>query len=121
MRLYVDASGAKFTIDQIRGMHNWSVEDGADLTDFGYTSEDTPDPAPILSCNAAQIRMALTRLNLRASVENAVTASVDQNLKDLWQYSPHFSENDPRIMAMASSVGVDADGLHSLFQLAVTL
>jgi hypothetical protein len=65
--------------------------------------------------------MALTRLNLRASVENAVTASVDQNLKDLWQYSPHFSENDPRIMAMASSVGVDADGLHSLFQLAVTL
>jgi hypothetical protein len=79
-----------------------------------------PQPGAPLECNAAQIRMALNQLGLRAAVEAAVAAG-PADLQDLWQYSPRFVESDVRIAAMASAVGVDAAGLHDLFALAVTL
>jgi hypothetical protein len=88
-----------------------------------YNTANPADPVviPPLSCDPAQIRMALNQLNLRASVENAIAVSTDQDLKDLWDHAPRFVETDPHIIAMAASVGVDAAGLHALFALAVTL
>jgi hypothetical protein len=91
-----------------------------------WAKTNTPDPAdpvtvPPLSCNAAQIRLALNKAKLRLSVDGAVLSSSDQDLKDKWQYSPVFKEDDPSIIAMATAIGVDSAGLHNLFQLAVTL
>lgn len=75
---------------------------------------------PALSCNAAQIRLALNSQGLRSAVESAVAAG-DQDLKDLWAYSPVFRENDPHIAALAVSIGQTPGDVHALFALAVTL
>jgi hypothetical protein len=78
-------------------------------------------PVGPLTCTPFQIRAALTKLNLRASVEAAVSASTDQSVKDAWQYAQQFIENDPFIVSMATQLGQTSDQIHQLFQLAQTL
>ena len=76
-------------------------------------------PVP-LSCNAAQIRLALNTQGLRSAVEAAVAAG-DQDLKDLWAFSPVFRETDANILGLATAIGKTAADVHDLFVLAITL
>lgn len=80
-----------------------------------------PPPAPPLSCNAWQIRSALTQLGLRAAVEAAVTASTDQTVKDAWGYQQNYVETDAMLVGVATALGQTPAQIHALFVLAQTL
>ena len=75
---------------------------------------ELPEVVVISSINPAQIRMQLSRMNLRQQVEDAV-ASGSQDLKDLWNYSPVFKIDDPNIQAMAVQLGIGLQDLEALF------
>ena len=86
---------------------------------------NTPEPAdPIIipspQISPRQIRMALTQMSLRSTVETAV-ASGDQDLKDWYQFSTYFDRNHPQVLAMAAALGVDDTELDALWELGATL
>jgi hypothetical protein len=91
------------------------------VSEAEFVSHATAIAIGPLTCTPFQIRAALTKLNLRASVEAAVSASTDQSVKDAWQYAQQFIENDPFIVSMATQLGQTSDQIHQLFQLAQTL
>lgn len=71
-----------------------------------------------MSCAAWQFKRALTALGLRAMVE-AEIAAADLDTQDMWQ-APIFRRLNPRIVAMAVSLGQSDDDLDALFDLALT-
>jgi hypothetical protein len=79
-----------------------------------------PVPVPVIVVSPRQIRQALTASGLRAQVESAIAVS-DQDMKDWWEFATAFEENHPKVIMMATSLGVTSDQLHGLFQLAATL
>jgi hypothetical protein len=42
-------------------------------------------------------------------------------LKDGWEYASAFVSNDPFVISMGSSLGMDQDGIDNLIQYASTL
>lgn len=80
----------------------------------------TAPPPPIPDISPRQIRQALTRAGLRASVEAAV-ASGDQDLKDWWEFSTAFERLNPQVTAMASALGVSESDLDQLWALGASL
>jgi hypothetical protein len=79
----------------------------------------TPPPV-IAPVSPRQIRQALTRAGLRASVEAAVAAG-DQDLKDWWEFSTTFERLNPQVTAMGAALGVSDAQLDDLWTLASTL
>ena len=77
-----------------------------------------PTPAPII-LTAYQMRAALNQLTLRSIVENTVTASTVQDVKDCWQYANSFNEVDPLVVQILS--GLTPAQVTSLFTLGITL
>ena len=79
------------------------------------------DPAPALAdLTPRQIRMALTRVGLRAQVESAVAAG-DQDLKDWWEQSLSFERGHVRVEAMRVALGQTPQMLDFLWALGETL
>lgn len=72
------------------------------------------------SVSPRQIRQALSRAGLRASVEAAVAAG-DQDTKDWYEFATAFERSNPHILAMAQALGVTDAQLDGLFISAGTL
>ena len=72
------------------------------------------------SVTPRQIRQALTRAGLRASVEAAVVAG-DQDTKDWYEFATEFRRDSPVVAALAAGLGVTAPQLDDLWRLAATL
>ena len=83
-------------------------------------ASDAP-PREVYTCSPWQIRKALLNQGLRQTVEDAVAASTDYILKDGWEYASAFVSNDPFVISMGSSLGMDQDGIDNLIQYASTL
>lgn len=67
-----------------------------------------------------QIRQALTRVGLRASVEAAVTAG-DQDTKDWYEFATEFQRANPIVVALGAALNVTDRQLDDLWTLAGTL
>lgn len=78
------------------------------------------DYNPLITVSAWQFRKAVNQLNLRNSIETAVTASTDQNLKDGWEYAIEFKSNDPLVLSMGAAIGKSEDEVYQVFQSAET-
>ena len=84
------------------------------------TGEDIP-PQPVPEVvTPRQIRLALTQLGLRQTVEQAVAAG-SQDLKDWWEYALDIERDHPLIEAMAQQLGITGEQVDGLFQLAASL
>lgn len=64
-----------------------------------------------------QIRMALTRTDLRVQIEQIVQSG-DQDLKDWYEYSTTFERNNPQVEAMATALGLTSQQVDDLWILA---
>jgi hypothetical protein len=67
-----------------------------------------------------QLRQALTRLGLRAAVENAV-ANGSMDTKDWYEFSLSFDRNNVEVNNMATALGVSARNVDDLWTLAGSL
>lgn len=67
-----------------------------------------------------QIRMALTRTDLRVQIEQIVQSG-DQDLKDWYEYSTIFERNNPQVEAMATALGLTPQQVDDLWILASSL
>jgi hypothetical protein len=74
-------------------------------------------PVPVMIVEPLQIRKALTRLGIRAQVEEAV-GTANQDVKDMWEFSPAIYSNDPTLVQFATALGLD---IGAVFALAETL
>lgn len=81
-------------------------------------------PAPIVpvpqSVSPRQIRQALTRTGLRASVEAAVAAG-DQDTKDWYEFATAFERSNPVVSALGAALNVSDEQLDALWILADSL
>lgn len=79
---------------------------------------ETPDaPFTVMSCSPWQMRKALNQLNLRATVESAVSTS-DQTTKDGWEFATEFRSDDPLVVNLAEALSID---IPTFFKLACSL
>lgn len=106
---------------------NWlSLATQEDLNTFGIVFTPDPPESPvaqpvgITTVTPRQIRQALTRAGLRATVEAAVAAA-DQDTKDWWEFATSIERNNSELIAMAAALGVSDVALDDLFHLASTL
>lgn len=67
-----------------------------------------------------QIRQALTRAGLRASVETAV-ASMDADTRDWWEFATSFERHHPAVDAVGGLLGTTEGQLDELFLMAAQL
>lgn len=102
---------------------NKDYQDYEEWLDAGNTPEaaQAESAPPPITVSAWQFRKALNAQGLRQQVEDAVSASQDQNVKDGWQYATEFVENDPMVVAMGTQLGKSESDMHSLFSLAESL
>lgn len=80
--------------------------------------ETITDKRERMTCAAWQFKRALTAMGLRDAVETAIAAA-DYDTKDMWNATT-FRRTNPRIIAMAASLGQSDDDLDALFDLALT-
>lgn len=77
-------------------------------------------PAPVVApvvpeaVSPRQIRQALTRFDLRTTVEGAIAAG-DQDTKDWYAYATQFERKHPMVAALASGLGVTTEQLDQLW------
>ena len=90
-------------------------------SDWANQPPPAPLPPPVYSCSPWQIRKALNAQGLRQQVEDAVTQSTDQTLKDGWQFATEFRSDDPFVITMGAALGMDAEQVGNLIQWASTL
>lgn len=83
---------------------------------------DPPAPPAVVpqSVSPRQIRQALTRAGLRASVEAAVAAG-DQDTKDWYEFATFFERSNPVVAALGAALNVSDAQLDNLWILAATL
>lgn len=85
-----------------------------------------PPPAPVPvaevpeEISPRQIRQALTASGLRPTVEAAVAAS-DQDTKDWWEFATVFERAHPRVIGMATALGVTPLQMDDLWRLGGSL
>lgn len=81
------------------------------------------DPTPVAPavCSPWQIRKALNHLNLRQSVEDAVSASHDMSLKDGWEYATEFRSDDPFVILMGDALAKTEEETRAIVVFASTL
>ena len=80
-----------------------------------------PPVVPAIVVSPWKIRKALNALGLRQAVEDAVTQTSEQAIKDGWQFATEFRSDDPFVLALGQAVGQDAAQIRELFELAQTL
>jgi hypothetical protein len=81
---------------------------------------EIPQPLLGMSASPRQIRQALTRVGLRASVEAAIAAA-DQDTQDWYRYATEFERNHPKVSELAVALGVTESQLDDLWALAGSL
>ena len=87
----------------------------------GNTPATIDRPAPIvMTVTPRQIRQALTRANLRDTVEYAVAHSTS-DVKDSWEFSTEINRYDPLLLNLAAGLGLTDEQINNLFNLAKTL
>ena len=91
---------------------------GTDIVFIGVST--SPNPAVPTSVTPRQIRLALTRAGLRATVEAAVVTA-DQDTKDTWEFSTEILRSNPLLNSMAIALGMTTAQVDGLFILAATL
>ena len=81
-----------------------------------------PEPPVVVpqSVSPRQIRQALTRAGLRASVEAAVAAG-DQDTKDWYEFATAFERSNPVVAALGAALNVSDAQLDDLWTLADSL
>jgi hypothetical protein len=111
-------------------MNDLRIDLGVELFDYAAIVDQCeasyipPPPKPQVIpavVSAWGMRKALNQLGLRKSVEDAVAASIDQNLKDGWQYAREFNRTDDLVVAMGASLGKTPAEMDALFILADSL
>lgn len=89
-----------------------------------YSGEEfsAPPPAVVVPppISPRQIRMALSRASLRASVEAAVAAG-DQDLQDWYEFSTSFERDHPLVDSMGTALGQTSEQLDALWILGASL
>lgn len=138
-RLYaLIQAGIVHTIFTIADLPEWNdsliVVDISDVTpkpDVLWTAEFTndvwvfsPPPAPpeiVYSCTPWQIRKALNAAGLRQQIEDAVSGSSDQNLKDGWEFATEFRSDDSFVLSMGAALGKSQADTAALIQQASLL
>lgn len=83
---------------------------------------EPPAPPVVVpqSVSPRQIRQALTRAGLRASVEAAVAAG-DQDTKDWYEFATFFERSNPVVAALGAALNVSDAQLDDLWTLADSL
>ena len=86
---------------------------------------NTPEPAdisPIVypELTPRQIRMALTRINMREIIESAVAAG-DQDLKDWWEFSTGFERTHPEVIKMQQALSIPDESIDAIWNLGASL
>lgn len=83
---------------------------------------DPPAPPAVVpqSVSPRQIRQALTRAGLRASVEAAVAAG-DQDTKDWYEFATFFERSNPVVAALGAALNISDAQLDDLWILADSL
>jgi hypothetical protein len=102
------------------GVKEWSVNVPQPTQQEIDSFESQIPPKPI-TVSAWQIRKALNQLNLRTTIETAVSNSSDQDLKDGWEYAKEFESNNPLVLSMGKAIGKTESEMYQVFQLAETL
>jgi hypothetical protein len=67
-----------------------------------------------------QIRKGLSRIGLRNNIESFIENG-NQDLKDWWEYSESFLDNDPELIEIMKQLNVSESQLKDLFELAQSL
>lgn len=118
--------GRPFTHDGLQYQGNWTElatpEEIAAIGMVEYVPPAVEPPPPWVppSVSPRQIRMALTRIDMRLAVETAVAAG-DQDLKDWWEFSTSVDRNNMQVEAMATALGLSTQQLDDLWTLAYSL
>jgi hypothetical protein len=95
------------------------------LSDGTYLSIDDPtyqewvalgnSPCvPIPDISPRQFRQGLNSIGLRLTVETTI-ATLDQNIKDWYEYAQTFQHNHPVLLAMAQTLGISQEQIDTLF------
>ncbi len=85
-----------------------------------FTGPDIPQEPVPERVTPRQIRLALNQLQLRQTVEQAVSSG-SQDLKDWWEYALDIERNNALVIGMAGQIGITQQQLDDLFRLASTL
>lgn len=91
------------------------------LIDTIVREPHTPEPAdplppPVYVLDAAQFRINLRKLGIRQQVEDAIAASGNGELQDLWEYKTELHSDNQALVAFAASIGM-SDKLTEVFTL----
>jgi hypothetical protein len=84
-------------------------------------AEDVQSSEGVLVVSPWQMRKVLNYLNLRDAVENLVQNSNNYYIKDGWEYSTEFREDEPLVQMVAFQLGKSPEDLHNIFKLALDL
>jgi len=68
-----------------------------------------------MACTAAQARMAMASAGMLDVAAAAVAASGNPAMQIAWEYGTEWQRNDPRIVALAASIGLTDAQLDDLF------
>lgn len=86
---------------------------------FNYTSSQPPVTVP-RAVTPRQIRIALTHVGLRDTVESFV-AQANRDVRDVWEFSVEVQRNNPILLQMMPLLGLSNQQIDDLFILASTL
>ena len=86
---------------------------------FNYTSSQPPVTVP-RAVTPRQIRIALTHVGLRDTVESFV-AQASRDVRDVWEFSVEVQRNNPILLQMMPLLGLSNQQIDDLFILASTL
>lgn len=102
---------------------NLVPDDGTAAIGFRWDGSAFVPQPPIVpeSVSPRQFRQSLTNFGFRQQVENAVTASADQYLKDWYQFASEFQRHHPEVLAMAQQLGFTSDQLDQVWTYGATL
>lgn len=74
-----------------------------------------------LSCSPWQIRKALNQLGLREAVEGLIKTTMNQEVKDGWDFATVWKEHDPLVKQMGYLLRLSDTDIHNIFILAKDL
>lgn len=127
MRAHVVLDGVitnTIEVDSLDAMPGLIAADTGTIGDGVVDGVIVPAPAPPVpvpqSVSPRQIRQALTRAGLRASVEAAVAAG-DQDTKDWYEFATAFERSNPVVAALGAALNVSDAQLDDLWILADSL
>lgn len=94
---------------------DWEFEGTSVVKKTETASMEVPE-----SVSPRQIRQALSRADLRQSVETTIAAG-DQDTRDWYEYATAFERTNSHVIAMGNLLGVSDSQLDDLWRLAGTL